>query len=123
MKKYLAIALLASLFLAVGACSNPDMFGSDVPNNNTAKQYLDNNPQTPPDVANAILHHKIMKGMTIAQVLASWGKPCMTCPGTNIIVHGPTTLEYDWFDGGPKASGAGTVLYFDPDGTLMGWGQ
>ena len=60
--KFSLFLLLAFIVLIMGCVSY-------------AEQYVEAHPELAPEVRKAILAHKVIKGMTPAEVIAAWGRP------------------------------------------------
>lgn len=112
MKKY-AIIFVAIVAVGFGGCAA--LLG--MPSRSTQLAWLAKHPDLPPGDRAEILQHKISRGMTKAEVLISMGAPCGFCSGDTQNSWGDT-WDYT-LTGDP---GYGTVVYFGPDGTVVGWG-
>jgi len=86
--------------------------------NNSRRQYISQHPGT--EYKKEILNGYIKKGMTKAEVRASWGDPCTYCYGTRQTSEGDW-WEYNIFGSSSSGAGSGTYLFFNNAGILEYW--
>lgn len=81
--------------------------------------WLAQHPEIPPRIANAIRQGAITQGMSKAEVIASWGKPCCAVyrPWVTHTPNGDVWLYT------PDPYVAGTYIYFDKTGHVAFWTQ
>jgi outer membrane protein assembly factor BamE len=70
----------------------------------------------------AIQKGEIIRGMSKADVVASWGEPCPFCYGTTRNSWGDT-WEYNLFGSAEMGAGSGSIIYFSPGGHVISWSQ
>lgn len=105
---------IALLCLALTGCA---LFGGD---ERRRYDYLETRSDLRPEVRAAIIDGKIMRGMTKAEVIASWGEPCWYCRGTRKASWGDM-WEYNVFGSGTYGIGNGTYVYFDAGDKVTEW--
>ncbi len=108
MRQILILSLVAlCAVLALSACSSVDQGAMK------RSLYVDQHPELPAPMADAIREGQISVGMTQEMVQVAWGKPVRTQPVTQV------DAVSEWTYGNYFMGGNITSLYFDMAGLLV----
>lgn len=115
---YLVPMKISLMLIAAGLLSGCALFGGA--DEQRRKDWLTANASAPQEIQRAVSLGQIMRGMTKAEVTASWGQPCGYCYGTRRNSYGDS-WEYNAFGSGSYGAGNGTYVFFDSSGRVTGW--
>jgi hypothetical protein len=99
MKKTIFFIILISLI----ACESPPV---------RRAQIIEEHPEWGAKMVKVINKGYLLKGMTVDQVKASWGRPCWSCTGTK--------MDDEW-DKWQSWEYAAQTVFFDEDEKLVRW--
>ena len=118
MNRFRVLIVIIFGTLVVSACANFDLL--DPLAHRRQQTFINTHPH---DRYNAAIKKgEIMRGMSKADVVASWGEPCPFCYGTTHNSWGDT-WEYNIFGVSAMGAGAGSIIYFSPGGQVTNWSQ
>ena len=111
MRQYLVLTLVAMMtgVILVAGCSTN---GASV----KRSSYVDEHPELPELMADAILGGQIMVGMTEEMVEVAWGKPARV---EDVTVADEKDITTQWIYGNYFTGGNITNLFFDDQATLI----